>query len=175
MAHALSHHPIPSQAGLRCVAHAGEEGPAAYIAEALDALGCERIDHGVRCLEDPAVVKRLADNAIPITVCPCSNHRLQVVRRYFAGENPVRQLLSAGLKVTLNGDDPAFFFGHVDKFGLAHGGYLGANYVATARECALSADELVQLALNSFDACFVSDEARAGYYARVRAYCEAFA
>ena len=129
----------------------------------------------MRCLEDPALVKRLADNAIPITVCPCSNHRLQVVRRYFAGENPVRQLLSAGLKVTLNGDDPAFFFGHVDKFGLAHGGYLGANYVATARECALSADELVQLALNSFDACFVSDEARAGYYARVRAYCEAFA
>ena len=96
------------------------------------------------------------------------------MRRFFAGENPVRQLLAAGLKVTLNGDDPAYFFGHTDRFGLVHGGYLGSNYLATARECALSADELVALALNSFDACFVTEEVRAGYRERVRAYCAAF-
>ena len=160
--------------GLRCVAHAGEEGPAAYVTEALDVLQCCRIDHGVRCLEDPAVARRLAAHGIPLTVCPCSNHRLQVNRRFFGGENPVRQLLEAGLKVTLNSDDPAFFFGHRDKFGESHGGYAESCYVSTAKEVGLGADELVMLALNSFEASFLTFEELQGYRARVRAYCEGF-
>ncbi|EOD20837.1 hypothetical protein EMIHUDRAFT_43297, partial [Emiliania huxleyi CCMP1516] len=97
------------EAGLHCVAHAGEEGDASYITEALDDLKIERVDHGVRCLEDPAVVERLVKAQTPLTVCPCSNHRLQVYPRFFCGENAVRQLLSRGVKVTVNSDDPAYF------------------------------------------------------------------
>ena len=103
------------------MAHAGEEGPACYVAEALDLLKIERVDHGVRSLEDPMLLARLARDGIPLTVCPCSNHRLQVNRRFFGGENPTRQLLTKGLKVTLNSDDPAYFFGHTDKYGTTHG------------------------------------------------------
>lgn len=87
----------------------------------IDLLKIERVDHGVRCLEDPLLLARLAQTGIPLTVCPCSNHRLQVNRRFFGGENPTRQLLTKGLKVTLNSDDPAYFFGHTDKYGTTHG------------------------------------------------------
>lgn len=160
--------------GLRCVAHAGEEGPSSYITDALDILGCERIDHGVRCLEDDAVVERLVSEAIPLTVCPCSNHQLQVISRYFSGENPVRTMMSKGLKVTLNGDDPAYFFGHEDKFGQTHGGYIESNYLATAKECALTADELVKLALNSFESSFISKSCLQEYYNMLEEYCADF-
>mmetsp|Transcript_10498 Transcript_10498/g.11984 ORF Transcript_10498/g.11984 Transcript_10498/m.11984 type:complete len:401 (+) Transcript_10498:238-1440(+) len=158
--------------GLHCVGHAGEEGPAEYITKALDVLKVERIDHGVRCLEDKRIVDRLAQQQIPLTVCPCSNHRLKVADRFFSGENPVRQLLNHGLKVTLNSDDPAYFFGHRDKFGEIHGGYINSNYLVTAKECALTADEIVVLALNSFESCF-SDSVSI-YKEEVTEYCENF-
>ena len=95
---------------------------AAYLARAHTA-GVVRAEifYGVRSLEDPMLLARLARDGIPLTVCPCSNHRLQVNRRFFGGENPTRQLLSKGLKVTLNSDDPAYFFGHTDKYGTTHG------------------------------------------------------
>ena len=118
----------------------------------------ERVDHGVRSLEDPMLLARLARDGIPLTVCPCSNHRLQVNRRFFGGENPTRQLLTKGLKVTLNSDDPAYFFGHTDKYGTTHGGYVDSCYRATARECGLTADECVLLARNSLEATFASPE-----------------
>src|SRR6185436_18451429 len=97
--------------GLRAVAHAGEEGPAAYIREALDLLKVERIDHGVRCDEDPALVDRLARERIPLTVCPLSNLKLCVVRD-LAAHNFAR-LLRAGVAVTINSDDPAYFGGYI--------------------------------------------------------------
>lgn len=165
---------LAKKVGLRCVAHAGEEGPSSYITDALDILGCERIDHGVRCLESDAVVERLVSEGIPLTVCPCSNHQLQVISRYFSGENPVRTMMSRGLKVTLNGDDPAYFFGHEDKFGQTHGGYIESNYLATAKECALTADELVKLALNSFESSFISSVQMQEYRGMVKEYCANF-
>jgi len=162
---------LAKEVGLHCVAHAGEEGPSSYIIECLDVLGCERVDHGVRCLESNAVVERLVSENIPLTVCPCSNHRLQVISRFFSGENPVRTMLSKGLKVTLNGDDPAYFFGHEDKFGRRHGGYIESNYFATARECSLSADELIKLAMNSFESSFISKIELQAYCGMVKNYC----
>ena len=140
------------------MAHAGEEGDAGYITEALDELKIERVDHGVRCLEDAALVERLRSSQTPLTVCPCSNHRLQVYPRFFCGENAVRQLMSAGLKVTLNSDDPAYFFmGNVGPNGRArddsaYDGFLASNFVRTARDCGLTPDECVGLARNSFEA-----------------------
>ena len=165
---------LAHQHGLRCVAHAGEEGPASNVVHALDLLNVSRIDHGVRCLEDPAVVRRLAMSGTPLTVCPCSNHQLQVNRRFFGGENPVRQLLEAGLKITINSDDPAYFFGHCDKFGEEHDGYVDACYYVTAKEVGLSADELVMLSLNSFEASFIPPDKLAKYKALLRTYCEQF-
>ena len=156
------------------MAHAGEEGPADYVTEALDLLQIERVDHGVRSLEDPMLLARLARDGIPLTVCPCSNHRLQVNRRFFGGENPTRQLLSKGLKVTLNSDDPAYFFGHTDKYGTTHGGYVESCYHATARECGLTADECVLLARNSLEATFAAPEDKEALVAKLRAYCEGF-
>ena len=116
----------------------------------------------------------MARDGIPLTVCPCSNHRLQVNRRFFGGENPTRQLLTKGLKVTLNSDDPAYFFGHTDKYGKTHGGYVDSCYHATARECGLTADECVLLARNSLQATFAAPEDKAALVAKLRAYCEAF-
>ena len=165
---------LARQHGLRCVAHAGEEGPAQNVVDALDLLHVSRIDHGVQCLQDPAVVRRLAMSGTPLTVCPCSNHQLQVNRRFFAGENPVRQLIQAGLKVTLNSDDPAYFFGHTDKFGEQHDGYVDSCYYVTAKEVGLSADELVGLALNSLEASFITPTELAQYKAMLREYCETF-
>jgi adenosine deaminase len=160
--------------GLRCVSHAGEEGPASNVVDALDILHASRIDHGVRCVEDPAVARRVAMSGIPLTVCPCSNHQLQVNRRFFGGENPVRQLMEAGLKICLNSDDPAYFFGHTDKFGEEHDGYVNACYFVTAKEVGLSADELVVLGLNSFESSFITHEQLAKYKMLLRRYCEDF-
>jgi adenosine deaminase len=133
--------------GLRAVAHAGEEGPPAYAWEALDLLGAERIDHGVRSLEDDDLVARLVRQQTPLTVCPFSNVRLRVVDTL--ADHPLRRMLERGLRVTINSDDPAYF-----------GGYVGDNYEGVRRELGMTDDELVQCARNSFEASFVDDEAR---------------
>jgi len=132
------------QLGWRAVAHAGEEGPPAYITEALDLLKAERIDHGVRCLEDPAVVARLAAEQIPLTVCPLSNVKLRVFPSL--EQHNLRQLMAAGLRVTVNSDDPAYF-----------GGYVNENYRAVQRALGLSRAELRRLAKNSFLASFLPE------------------
>ncbi|MEO8218342.1 MAG: adenosine deaminase [Acidobacteriota bacterium] len=127
--------------GLHAVAHAGEEGPPEYIWEALDLLKAERIDHGVRCMEDPRLVDRLVAEQIPLTVCPLSNVKLGVFAN--VGEHNLRRMLERGLKVTINSDDPAYF-----------GGYLNENYIAAAERLGLTEGELRQIAENSFDASF---------------------
>ncbi len=132
---------LAKQAGLRRVAHAGEEGPPEYISGALDALGAERIDHGVRSEEDPALLARLAAAQIPLTMCPLSNLELCVVDD-LADHNLLR-LLEQGLVVTINSDDPAYF-----------GGYVGDNYVRTAEALQLTTDQVVLLARNSLTSTF---------------------
>ena len=119
--------------GLHAVAHAGEEGPPAYMWEALDVLGVERIDHGVRCLEDPRLVERLVEERVPLTVCPLSNVRLRVFDTL--ADHPVRRMLERGLCVSVNSDDPAYF-----------GGYVRDNFSAIRTALAVSDDQLVQLA-----------------------------
>ncbi len=131
--------------GLRLVAHAGEEGPPAYIWSALDVLKVERIDHGVRCLEDPVLVKRLAAERMPLTVCPLSNVKLCVFKTM--ADHNLATLLAAGLCATVNSDDPAYF-----------GGYINQNFVETfAALPQLGAKQAYQLAANSFEASFASD------------------
>ena len=132
---------LAREAGLRATAHAGEEGPAAYVWGALDVLRATRIDHGDAAVEDPVLVQRLAQERIPLTMCPLSNQRLQVVpdlRRH-----PLKALLDAGVLVTVNSDDPAYF-----------GGYLVDNYLAIAEALDLTRAELRQLAQNSLAAAW---------------------
>ncbi len=142
--------------GLHVVAHAGEEGPPAYIVEALDLLKVERIDHGVRASEDAALMQRLAREQVALTVCPLSNVKLCVFERLEA--HNLRQLLEAGLKVTINSDDPAYF-----------GGYIAENFLQTARALDLGAAELKRIARNSLEASFVSDAERQPWLARLEA------
>jgi adenosine deaminase len=130
------------ESGFHVVAHAGEEGPPAYIHAALDSLKAERIDHGVRAEEDPALMQRLLHSQVPLTVCPLSNLKLRVVSDL--RQHNLARLLRAGLCVTINSDDPAYF-----------GGYINSNFVAAADALQLTRDELVQLAANSFTAAFV--------------------
>ena len=127
--------------GFHAVAHAGEEGPPGYIREALDLLHASRIDHGVRCLEDPALVADLVERKIPLTVCPLSNVRLRVFPSM--RQHPIRTMLARGLRVTINSDDPAYF-----------GGYIVDNFLAVHRSLGLTEGEVRQLAQNSFDAMF---------------------
>jgi adenosine deaminase len=129
--------------GFLTVAHAGEEGPPEYIREALDVLGVSRIDHGVRCEEDSALVERLVREQVPLTVCPLSNVMLKVFERM--QDHNLKRLLHRGLCVTVNSDDPAYF-----------GGYVAENYLAVYRALDLSRAELVQLARNSIRASFLS-------------------
>jgi adenosine deaminase len=136
--------------GLHVVAHAGEEGPPAYVESALDVLGAERIDHGVRSVESPALVQRLARERVPLTVCPLSNVKLRVFPTMAAHNLPA--LLDAGLMATVNSDDPAYF-----------GGYLNQNFVETFGALpSLGAAQAYRLARNSFEASFapVADKAR---------------
>lgn len=142
------------RAGLRAVAHAGEEGPPGYIAEALDVLGVERIDHGVRCLEDAALTARLARERVPLTVCPFSNVKLRVVPDLAA--HPLRRMLDANLMVTINSDDPAYF-----------GGYVEDNYRGVAEALALDDATVRALARNSFVASFLNDAAKRAYLAEL--------
>jgi adenosine deaminase len=149
-----------AELGLHRVAHAGEEGPAAYIVGALDALGAQRIDHGVRCVEDPALVQRLARERVPLTVCPLSNVKLKVFERL--ADHNLAELLDAGLQVTINSDDPAYF-----------GGYLNRNFVETfAALPRLGATEAYRLARNSLEASFATEADKARW---VRLLDETFA
>jgi adenosine deaminase len=132
------------EAGLKVVAHAGEEGPADYIREAIEKLKAVRIDHGVRCVEDPDLVKELARKQIPLTVCPLSNIKLCVFKKL--SEHPLKELLHAGVNVTVNSDDPAFFGGLLE------------TWLACLKELSLGQTDLAQLAKNSFAGSFLSDE-----------------
>jgi adenosine deaminase len=143
--------------GLRLVAHAGEEGPAAYIETALDVLKVERIDHGVRCLEDPQLTARLVRDQVPLTVCPLSNIKLRVFDRL--EDHNLGKLLDAGLQVTINSDDPAYF-----------GGYLNDNFIATFDALALDVHHAHQLARNSFNAAFIDAPMRQARLAEVDAF-----
>jgi len=129
--------------GWLAVAHAGEEGPPSYIREALDLLGVRRIDHGVRCLEDPSLVAELVARRIPLTVCPLSNVKLRVFPSM--QQHNLRELLVRGVLVTINSDDPAYF-----------GGYVVDNFLTVQRAIALTEEEVRQLARNSFEASFIS-------------------
>ncbi len=135
------------EAGLLCVAHAGEEGPAAYIEQALELLKVQRIDHGVRCSDDPALVERLVHEQIALTVCPLSNLKLKVVQQM--QQHNILQLLERGVRVTINSDDPAYF-----------GGYLLDNFVAVRDALEMSREQAVQLARNSLEASFLDPASR---------------
>lgn len=148
--------------GFRLVAHAGEEGPPAYIRSALDALKVERIDHGVRAIEDAALMQRLVRDRIPLTVCPLSNLKLRVVDTL--AQHPLRRLLDAGIMATVNSDDPAYF-----------GGYLHENFSQTFAALPLTVAHAYTLARNSFDASFIDEDARRSHVARLDAVFESFA
>jgi adenosine deaminase len=145
------------QLGLHLVAHAGEEGPPAYIETALELLNVERIDHGVRCLEDKALTLRLAQEQIALTVCPLSNVKLRVFGDM--AEHNLIELLDAGLLVTVNSDDPAYF-----------GGYMNANFIAVADALPLTLQQAHRLARNSFTAAFLDPAAKQGFIDEVDHY-----
>ncbi|MBB5686589.1 adenosine deaminase [Sphingobium boeckii] len=143
--------------GLRRVAHAGEEGPPAYVTEALDLLGIDRLDHGNRALEDPALVDRLARAGMTLTVCPLSNLKLCVVNDMAA--HPIPRMLALGLKATINSDDPAYF-----------GGYVNDNYRALAASTSLGRADFATLARNSFTGSFLPPEEIARHLAALETY-----
>lgn len=142
--------------GLHLVAHAGEEGPPDYIRSALDVLKVERIDHGVRCLEDEALTRRLAEQRVPLTVCPLSNIKLRVFDRL--ADHNLLKLLEAGLLVTVNSDDPAYF-----------GGYVNDNFLRMFEALPLQRGQARQLARNSFIASFLDDAAKQKFLEEVDA------
>jgi len=143
--------------GLIPVAHAGEEGPPAYIYEALDLLKVARIDHGVRCEEDPALAKRLASEGVPLTVCPLSNVKLRVFERM--EDHNLKRLLDAGLHVTVNSDDPAYF-----------GGYVAENYLACQKALGLTREDIRKLAANSISASWLPDRDKSAWLEKIRTY-----
>ena len=143
--------------GLKRVAHAGEEGPPDYIWQALDLLKVDRIDHGNRAMEDPALIRRLVAENMTMTVCPLSNHKLCVVDDL--ARHPLPAMLEAGLKVTLNSDDPAYF-----------GGYVNRNYEAMADQTGVTRDQLVEIAINSFAGSFLPEAEKARHVSAVGAY-----
>jgi adenosine deaminase len=144
--------------GLKRVAHAGEEGPPAYVTEALDLLRIDRLDHGNRALEDALLTTRLARRAMTLTVCPLSNLKLRVVADVAA--HPIARMLRLGLRATINSDDPAYF-----------GGYVNDNYRAVAG--LLEREDLITLARNSFLGSFLDDAQVAAHLAAVDAYAAA--
>jgi adenosine deaminase len=145
--------------GLHAVAHAGEEGPPAYIWSALDVLKAERIDHGVQAVKDPGLMARLASGRIPLTVCPLSNVKLCVFPNLQA--HTLKRLLDAGIVATINSDDPAYF-----------GGYMNQNFVATQQALDLDRNQLRQLAENSLVASFASAADKRSDLERLHAFCE---
>ena len=136
------------------VAHAGEEGPAEYIWEALDLLKISRIDHGNNCLTDEVLVKKLVDEKIALTVCPLSNLELKVVDDL--KDHPLKKMLNLGLKATVNSDDPAYF-----------GGYMNANFLQTAEALDLTQEEIKTLVKNSFEYSLLSDDEKQKYLIQV--------
>ena len=145
--------------GFRRVAHAGEEGPPEYIRQALDDLGAARIDHGVRCVEDPGLVRRLREEQVPLTVCPLSNVRLRVFPSL--EEHPVKRMLGEGLCVTVNSDDPAYF-----------GGYVADNYSAVRDGLGFAREEFRAVAENSFKASFLGEGEKKDLLAELGSYLE---
>lgn len=141
-------------AGLHLIAHAGEEGPPSYVTDALDLLGVERIDHGIRSMEDPALVRRLAAEQVPLTVCPLSNFRLRAVDTL--AEHPLPKMLTAGLNVSVNSDDPAYFGGNVD-----------VNFAALETEFGFDADTVATLAGNSIRSSFASGDRKTALLAEL--------
>jgi adenine deaminase len=139
---------IAGEAGLKRVAHAGEEGPPDYVWQALDLLKVDRIDHGNRALEDPRLVERIVKEQIALTVCPLSNLSLCVVKTM--ADHPLQKMLDLGIKATINSDDPAYF-----------GGYLGANVAAVRAHLGMGDDAITQLARNSIEASFLPDAEKA--------------
>ncbi len=146
--------------GFLLMAHAGEEGPASYIREALDLLQVIRIDHGNRCLDDEDLVQELVLRQIPLTLCPLSNLELKVIRQL--ADHPVKEMLEKGLLATLHSDDPAYF-----------GGYINENYLRTAEAVGLTRHDLGQLAIHSFQASFLPDPEKEIWIDRVNTYCAA--
>jgi adenine deaminase len=144
-------------AGFRVVAHAGEDGPAAYVREALDVLGVARVDHGVRSEEDDDLCARLVREGVALTVCPLSNVKLRIFPTL--AEHNLKRLLDRGLCVTISSDDPAYF-----------GGYVAENYRAAVRELGLGRDDVMRLAKNSFTASFLEPAEKADWHARIDAY-----
>lgn len=144
------------EAGFLVVAHAGEEGPAEYVWEALDLLKVNRIDHGVRSEEDPELMQRLIAEKMPLTVCPLSNLKLCVVDDM--QQHNIRRLLQQGVHVTVNSDDPSYF-----------GGYMNDNFIAIAEALDLSNEELKLLAINSFEASFISDAEKQKWISLIQA------
>ncbi|MBD3637920.1 MAG: adenosine deaminase [Crocinitomicaceae bacterium] len=143
--------------GFLTVAHAGEEGPADYIWEAIDLLDITRIDHGNRCLDDPKLVQKLVEQQIPLTLCPLSNLELCVINDL--KEHPVVEMMEKNLLVTVNSDDPAYF-----------GGYMNENYLGIARALNMSKKQITQLAKNSFTASLLSDQEKTKHIEKIEAY-----
>lgn len=150
------------QMGLKRVAHAGEEGPPDYVWQALDQLQIDRLDHGNRAMEDPELVRRLAAEGMTFTVCPLSNLKLCVVDDM--ARHPIPAMLQAGLNITVNSDDPAYF-----------GGYVNDNFGALAGMGVLTRADMVRLAKNSFAGSFLDDAAKAMHIAAVDESAETFA
>jgi adenosine deaminase len=146
--------------GFLTVAHAGEEGPPDYIWQALDDLKAVRIDHGVRCMEDPRLVERLKEEQVPLTVCPLSNIKLRVFPSM--RQHPLKRMLEEGLCVTVNSDDPAYF-----------GGYVADNFQAVWAELDLDVKDLYRAAKNSFEASFLGMERKRPLLAELKSYFEA--
>jgi adenosine deaminase len=149
------------QLGFRLVAHAGEEAPPAYIWSALDVLKVERIDHGVQAIHDAALMQRLAQDRVPLTVCPLSNLKLRVFPTL--QQHTLKRMLDAGIMATVNSDDPAYF-----------GGYINENFTQTFSALGMTSQHAYQLARNSFDASFIEAKLRSQYVQRLDALFEAF-
>lgn len=148
---------LARESGLHVVAHAGEEGPADYIWQALDLLKVERVDHGIRCLDDEKLVQRLVAEQMPLTVCPLSNIRLRAVDTM--ADHPLPSMLEAGLKVSVHSDDPAYF-----------GGYMDSNFASLMETFNFSTGQLAQLARNSFESSFIDETAKRERLAEVEAW-----
>lgn len=145
--------------GFLTVAHAGEEGPAEYVWEALELLQVSRVDHGNNSLNDPKLIQILAEKRMPLTVCPLSNFKLQVVPNLDL--HPIRRMLELGLCATINSDDPAYF-----------GGYMNENYLALEKHLKLTKDEIVTLTKNAFEASFVSSDKKQMFLEKVERFAQ---
>jgi adenosine deaminase len=148
---------VARRLGFRTTVHAGEEGPASYVREALELLATDRIDHGVRCASDPALVRALAERQVPLTVCPLSNLRLKGVASMT--DHPIKDLMDAGVLVTVNSDDPPYF-----------GGYVTENLLACQRAFDLSEADIANLARNGFRAAFIPTDSTTKFIAAIDSY-----